>query len=181
MIKLALRFVAVLLLLIIIIMDDFPFYEKMKDTATQLFLAIFIIAFVYYDTTFGFIMGLVLILIYYEIYKKIIMRHEKMVKESHEKYEDRQRDEVTPSSISQSSHNYIPLNEIPSQLNYISQEHLLAAQNNVFDIDNYKTEVKGIKHGFNNEKVYGVQGLDSDHVNYIGYNNEEMYADVLEQ
>ena len=175
MIKIALRCTAMILLLIIIVMDDFPFYEKMKDSATQLFLAIIVVALIYYDTTFGFIMGLVLLLIYYEIYKKIIMNYEKKMNENLEQ---------KPSS-SQASSKHLLYNayepaglstEVSEQLNYISAEHLIAAQNNVFDIENYKTEVRGIEHGFNNEKVYGAQGLNSEEVNHIGYNREDLYA-----
>lgn len=171
MLKLALRFIAVIFLIIIIIMNDFPFYEKMKDNATQLFLAIMIVAFIFYDTTFGFIMGLVLLLIYYEIYKKIIMKHEIQVKENMEAKVNK--------PLQESSHLYTDASGsyIPDQLNYLSEEHLLAAQNNVFDIDNFKTEVRGIEHGFNNEKVYGAQGLNSEDVNFMGYNREEIYAD----
>ena len=61
-------------------MDDFPFYEKMKSPATQLFLGVIVVACIYYDAIFGFITGLVVLLIYYEIYKKIITKAEEKQK-----------------------------------------------------------------------------------------------------
>lgn len=165
MIKEFLRMFAIFLLLIIIIMDDFPFYENMKDTTTQLFLALFVIMCILYDTTFGFIMGLVLIVIYYEIYKKIIINKKEL-----NEYNKRQEENAIIET------NNIINNKQPCELNYISNEHLLAAQNNIFDINNFKTEVKGIDRGFNNEKVYGVQGLDTEHVNYTGFDNDDIYS-----
>jgi len=165
MIKEFLRMFSVFLLLIIIIMDDFPFYENMKDVTTQLFLALFVIMCILYDTTFGFIMGLVLIVIYYEIYKKIII-NKKQINEYIKREEEQN---YLNENINEN-------NNQPCELNYISNEHLLAAQNNIFDINNFKTEVKGIDKGFNNEKVYGIQGLDTEHLNYKGFDNEDNYS-----
>jgi hypothetical protein len=66
---------------------------------------------------------------------------------------------------------------IPLKMDYISEAHLLAAQNNIFDVQNYKIEVKGVEHGLNDEKVYGVQGFDSEKVNHKGYSkSENIYA-----
>ena len=171
MIKLALRFTALILLILIVVMDDFPFYEKMKDSNNQLVLAIIVIIFIYYDIVFGFIMAMILLLIYYEIYKKIII-----IKDNDTKNiingDDILSDNKECALFYKKDENEI------IQLNYISEQHLLAAQNNVFDIENYKTEIRGIEHGFNNEKVYGIQGLDSQHVNFIGYNKEELYSEI---
>jgi hypothetical protein len=171
MIKEFLRMFAVFLLLLIIVMDDFPFYEKMKDMTTQLFLALFVIGCLLYDTTFGFIMGLVLIVIYYEIYKKIIIKKKEI-----EKYQEENiSKEIESNTIKNqiiSSNNYLKKCEIE----YISPEHLLAAQNNIFDINNLKTEIKGIQKGFNNEKVYGVQGMDTEQINHQGYDCNDTFS-----
>ena len=60
------------------------------------------------------------------------------------------------------------------KLAYISPEHLIAAQNNIFDIKSYKNEVKGFDHGYNNEKVYGAQGLDTENINLVGYDKNSI-------
>jgi len=157
MIKETLRIVAVILLLIIIIMDDFPFYNKLKDPSTQLFLAVIILACIYYDTTFGFIMGLVLLLIYYEIYKKIIISHENTVTEN-----------MTETSAG------LPPNKAhlkqPMKLDYISEAHLLAAQNNIFDMENMNTEITAVGFANDADVVYGAQGLG------VGYDKDDKYS-----
>ena len=249
-IKNALRLVSVLLLIIIIVMDDFPFYEKMKDPATQLFLGVLVVALIYYDAIFGFIIGLLVLLIYYEIYKKIISKEEerqKLIQKIND-MENMQNTATVPnipsrfmgahesinssykppstllssqkpdfvrdtpifiqpsaiSSVSQKekdatiidtilsqspSNTAIPKNNgsititndinKPLQMDYISEAHLLAAQNNIFDVQCYKDEIKGIDKGLNNEKVYGAQGLDFEQVNYRGYNKNEIIYSLL--
>jgi hypothetical protein len=202
----ALRLVAVILLIIIIIMDDFPFYEKMKDATTQLFLGVLVVAFIFYDTVFGFIMGLVVMLIYYEIYKKIISKQEekqKIIMSVDNGYVITPvgpssfmgaHDYAVEGSLGPNTHHYDTYQPsiqsmqstqpsmqssdcIPLKMDYISEAHLLAAQNNIFDVQNYKVEVKGVEHGLNDEKVYGVQGFDSEKVNFKGYcKSENIYA-----
>jgi len=152
MIKEALRIVAVFLLFIIIIMDDFPFYEKMKDTGTQFFMALCVLLMIFYDVTFGFIMGLVLMLIYYEIYKKIIITHEKELADAEKDIKDKQSKAQQPQQAT------LPVTKI----DYISEAHLLAAQNNIWDVSNFNTEVKGVD-------GIGAQGLQD------GYDPGDMY------
>lgn len=144
MIKEGLRLFAVILLIVIIIMDDFPFYTKMKDPGTQMFLALIILAMIFYDVTFGFIMGLVLMLIYYEIYKKIILQHEK------EQYD---------SSVAAATNNSVTTTKI----DFISESQLLQLQNNVWDVNNFNTEIKSIE-------GLGAQGLN------MGYDSLDTYA-----
>ena len=165
MFKETLRIFAVLLLIIIAIMDDFPVYNKMKDVTTQLLLAVVVISCIYFDTTFGFILGLVLMLIYYEIYKKIKVAVDDIeIAKVIGPY-----NESSTSTIPEASNASCSI----IKLDYISKEHLLAVQNNIFDTNNYTSEVKGVDKGFNNEDVYGAQGLDIDHLNYIGYSSGE--------
>lgn len=181
MFKETLRMFAILLMIIIIIMDDFPFYSKLKNPSTQLFLGIFVITAIYYDTTLGFILGLVLMLIYYEIYNKI----KKSIPTSQYKIEHYTRPETNtiqsseqPDTLGQPDVSDTPKINTKNgimQLNYISDEHLIAAQNNIFDPENYATEVKGIEKGYNDESVYGAQGLDSDKVNVRGYDNDDVF------
>lgn len=144
MLKEGLRAVAIILLLIIIVMDDFPFYNKLKDQSVQLMLGVLVLACIYFDTTFGFIMGLVLLVIYYEIYKKIILTHEKQLQEE--------------LSVQQPKESF----QIPATVDYISDNHLLAAQNNVFDVSNFENEIKYVD-------GYGAQGIG------LGYDKDDSY------
>ena len=145
MLKEGLRIIAIFLLILIIIMDDFPFYSKLKDRTTQLFLGIIVLALIYYDTTFGFIMGLVILLIYYEIYKKIINEHQK------------QNEGTIAKPVMQEAQ------QCTSEIGYITDAQLLAAQNNIYDIQNFNSEIVGL------ENAIGPQGLHN------GYDNSEKY------
>jgi hypothetical protein len=48
---------------------------------------------------------------------------------------------------------------------YVSNELLKAAQNNIYNDDNYKTEIK------TSENYYGIQGLNSDNKHYAAFDN----------
>jgi hypothetical protein len=146
MLKEFLRIVALVLLIIIAAMDDFPFYQKMKDPFTQLILAVIIIILIFYDVTFGFIMGIVLLLIYYEIYSKIIKIHQS-------KYD-----------IDTEGENIIQKNKCVEEMEYISKSHLLSAQNNIVNVNNFNSIISGINEG------YSVQGLN------MGYDANDKYS-----
>lgn len=184
MFKETLRVFAVFLMIVIIIMDEFPFYDKMRDPSAQLFLAILVMCAIYYDTVLGFILGLVLMLIYYEIYKKVKHLKSQNLEEHYTKLDEQTIPYHTPVVVpahdapvaSEASPPMIDTKNGIIQLNYISEEHLLAAQNNIFDSQNYKMEVKGMEKGFNNEPVYGAQGLDSDNVNVHGYDDDDKLS-----
>jgi len=155
MLKETLRIIAVLLLLLVAIADDFPFYKKMKNTITQLVIGMILIGLIFYDSVFGFIMGLVLMLIYYEIYKKI-----KKIKEN----------ESSSSQTKKEQNDAKPI-----MLDYLTNEHLIAAQNNIVKEENYNTEVKGVLKGFNNEGMYSAQGIDKENLNKAGYDYTDKY------
>lgn len=170
--KISLRIIGLLLMIIIVVMDDFPIYKKMTTKDTQLFLAIFVIICLYYDIILGFILALCLLLIYYEIYNKV------------------KKQVITKKLIANKENFIIPENEINKQivenkkkemdadiiqLHYISDEHLLSAQNNIIDIDNYMVEIKGMEKGLNNEGVYGAQGLNSANLIMNGYDHNDKY------
>lgn len=160
MFKETLRTFGVIAIFIVVILDDFPFYRKMKDPVTQLILGLGVIACVYFDTTFGFIMALLLMLIYYEIYKNV---KKSLISDKSDNSDN--FDNVTADA---------PMNtEI--LLDYITEDHLNSAQNNIVSIDSFTTEVKGIEKGLNNESVYGAQGMDNMKLNHIGYNQEDKY------
>ena len=156
-------------------MDDFPFYENLKDTTIQLLLALIVIGCILLDTTFGFIMGLVLIVIYYEIYKKIIIQKKEIdtYKNNIEKTQENNQNTIQVENTNTYNQN---INNNSCELSYLSNEHLIAAQNNIFDTNNFKLEIKGINTGYNNEKVYGAQGLDNENINQPGFDKDNMYS-----
>jgi hypothetical protein len=111
-----------------------------------------VLVLIFYDTTFGFIMGLVMMLIYYEIYKKIISDHEKELE---------LKDKTSTTPINNINKN----NRVcMTKMDYISDAHLLAAQNNVYNIQNFDTEIVGL------QNAIGAQGLDK------GYDSSNTYA-----
>ena len=56
-------------------------------------------------------------------------------------------------------------NESCTIIPYISKELLNAAQNNIYNEENYKTEIK------QDNNFYGIQGLNSDNTHYIAFDN----------
>ena len=73
------RGTGILLFILILILDDFPFYNYLKQEFIQLLLAIFILIIIYCDYLSGLIYSLVLLLIYYEIYKKLDLQKKKKI------------------------------------------------------------------------------------------------------
>jgi hypothetical protein len=68
----------------------------------------------------------------------------------------------------------------PLKTKYVSDEHLFAAQNNIVDFKSYNQEIKGMNcNGFNSKKVYSAQGLDSDKINYTGYEESNNLYSVV--
>ncbi|WP_396189968.1 hypothetical protein [Flavobacterium sp.] len=149
MIKELLRISALVFLVVIIIADDFPFYEKIKTSETQLFLAILVLVSVYFDPIFGLILGVTLLIIYYEIYKKIIIQQQ--LENDEEKIKEEQ----------------IHRCDRPLEMEYITEAHLLAAQNNIFDVKNYNSEIKWM------ENSMGVQGIGN--IGQNAYDADEKY------
>ena len=153
------RIISLIFLLIVIIVD-IPFYPFLKDSNFQFIIALFIlIILLAFDIGVGFILGVAMLIIYYKSYShflnKIMTNNKKKEKENNK---ESNKDEI---------------NNV-YKLAYISPEHLIAAQNNIFDIKSYKNEVKGFDHGYNNEKVYGAQGLDTENINLVGYDKNSI-------
>ena len=76
------RATGIIIFLIILIMDDFPFYAKLKEQYVQLLLAIFIVMLSIFDYLSGLIYALTLMLIYFEIYKNIGVKKNTLKKET---------------------------------------------------------------------------------------------------
>tara|TARA_B000000477_G_scaffold86228_1_gene73193 strand:- start:2803 stop:3300 length:498 start_codon:yes stop_codon:yes gene_type:complete len=160
MINNILRAIGVILFIIILIMDDFPFYKNMKNPLIQLVLAIILVLILLYDPILGFILSMVIMLIYYEIYKKLKNTN----KLYNNKYED-----VNYNPDKSCKNNKEILNSTLKKYDYVTEEHLIKAQNNIIDKNEYNKEHKY----YNNKKEYGAQGLNIEN-NLKGYERDEI-------
>ena len=62
---------------------------------------------------------------------------------------------------------------------YITEENLLAAQNNIVNPLEYNKETHGVDKGIYNEDVYGSQGLDTKNIHIRGYDTNNIYLGSL--
>jgi len=53
---------------------------------------------------------------------------------------------------------------------YVSTELLKAAQNNIYNEENYNNEIK------QDANFYGIQGLNSDNIHYSAFDNNKIYT-----
>lgn len=143
-----------LIFLIVITIIDIPINKRLKDPQYQFIIA-FCILFILLviDTGVGFILALSFLIIYFKIYNKFFISN--LLNNTNKSGDTNKLGDTN--------------NNIITKLNYVSPEHLLSAQNNIIDIDNYNTEIKGFKKGYNNENVYGAQGIDIDKNDFKGY------------
>ena len=185
------RAVLILLLLFVIIVDfDLPIIINTKTN--QLFIAILILLIILLvDEIIGFLIGLIFLIIYFKYYQKKIMpiKQEKQ-ENSPITYEQSNTNntnnnnnndpitslfnffsgDVKPKSYSNQPEipehyiNHIK-NDNSTIMPYVSNELLKAAQNNIYNDDNYKTEIK------TSENYYGIQGLNSDNKHYAAFDN----------
>ena len=138
----------IILLLILFLKYNISYF--FKDSTNQLILAIIVIfTIIVIDPTSGFILGLIFLTIYYKYYNTFLNTK---IKKEEEKFNNINTEEVKKDC----------LKKIP----YISPELLEAAQNNIIDSENNKTEIIGFT---SEKKIYGIQGFDNEKNNYKGY------------
>ena len=167
------RGAGILLFILILIMDDFPFSKKMKEPYVQLILAIFTVFLLLMDPILGFIISMVLMLIYYEIYKKIDIKNGKIIKNNgNDKY---LLNPLLKNKIYENFTETDKINKHVIEMDYITQQHLDDAQNNVIDNDIYNNELENK----DLEIYYGVQGLKIGEENITGYNSNEYILNWL--
>jgi Ca2+/Na+ antiporter len=205
----SLRLLAFVILFAIIIIKDIPFKKIFKDAILQLYIAIFCIAILLIiDNITGFIITLAVLILYFRVYSEEIKKKNELEeknkedspkeqckhKEHKEHKEDKEHKEHNETcnkctldipkkkSImdeTDNSNGYVP---------YISEEHLLAAQTNIIDTNNYHLNIDtddlhklDIKRG----PLYKIQGLpdSSDlngEINHIrGYDISNEYLGSL--
>lgn len=189
MIKYSLRILALVLLFIIIIVQDIPYPKLFKSPAVQLYLAIMVmLLLLMLDNVTGFILGVCLLVLYFKIYNK-----ELKIKKSKAEEKDKPTEAVCPmdrpckikaDNAVLENYESTTTAKQPTQIPYVSEEILLAAQNNIVNTECYNNEILGIQKGLYNENVYGPQGLDKQNTHIRGYDVQNsllgtMHYDIL--
>jgi Ca2+/Na+ antiporter len=184
----AVRFLAVILLVSILIVKEIPFRNLFKDLMIQFYLALScVLILLIIDNIFGFILSLCLLALYFRIYTS----------------ELKSKKETIPSNTSNTiNHNHNNCSndkcvmnmervgierkktlEVITQDNslvpYITEENLLAAQSNIVNPEEYNKEIYGVEKGIYNEDVYGSQGLDNKNIHMRGYDVNNEYLGSL--
>jgi Ca2+/Na+ antiporter len=184
----AVRFLAVILLVSILIVKEIPFRNLFKDLMIQFYLALScVLILLIIDNIFGFILSLCLLALYFRIYTS----------------ELKSKNDKAPSNTSNTSnHNHNNCSndkcvmnmervgierkktlEVITQDNslvpYITEENLLAAQSNIVNPEEYNKEIYGVDKGIYNEDVYGSQGLDNKNIHMRGYDVNNEYLGSL--
>lgn len=149
-----LRGFGLILFILILIMDDFPFYQKMKLPRVQLVLAILITSLCVYDYISGFIFAMVLMLIYYEIYNK-----SKINNNINTNLDDKYNINMKKKLFENFMEKYETNNQ--NKIDFICEKYLDDAQNGyIFDKENYDNNNL-------NKFDYDIQGI-SNNENTIG-------------
>lgn len=203
----SLRFLAIILLVIILIVKELPFKPLFKDVMIQFYLAVTCMLFLLLvDNIFGFILSICLLSIYFRIYtsefnnKKETTKEKDIEKEryQHDNYCNlREDDKTTPKEpsndkceMNMARLNYDKKLSIPTDAStnnstcnslvpYITEENLLAAQTNIVNPLEYNNEFFGVDKGIYNENVYGSQGLDTKKNHIRGYDTNNIYLGSL--
>jgi hypothetical protein len=183
MINILFRIFAVALLLVIIFAKDINFPKYIKQPLIQLYLGICVIlTLLLVDNMTGFILGICLLIVYFKVYNMELQNKNKQnnrINESkNEKPNINTKHEGCPlDNYDEKFSQKIQTNKIDyddkhlTQLEYTTSEHLLSAQNNIYDLNHYNKEILGIEKGIYNENVYGPQGLNSNNVHFQGNDN----------
>ena len=184
----SLRLLAFIILFAIIIIKEIPLKNTLKDSIIQLYIAIFCIAIlIIIDNITGFILTLGILILYFRIYSDEIKKKNQLNKDDLKKKDPIQfpidNIEEKENNIEHDSNKCNKCSmDIPKKKNifnnqdiihthgniednyvpYISEEHLLAAQTNIIDIDNYNSNIENTD--FNNLDIkkgplYKIQGL----------------------
>jgi Ca2+/Na+ antiporter len=205
----SLRLLAFVILFAIIIIKDIPFKKIFKDAILQLYIAIFCIAILLIiDNITGFIITLAVLILYFRVYSEEIKKKnelEEKNKEDSPKEQCKHKEQCTHKEHKEHKEHNETCNkctlDIPKKKSimdetdnsngyvpYISEEHLLAAQTNIIDTNNYHLNIDtddlhklDLKRG----PLYKIQGLpdSSDlngEINHIrGYDISNEYLGSL--
>ena len=192
------RIVSVIILSIVVLIRDIPFKNIYKDPYMQIYLAILCLAIlVLLDNITGFVITLALLIIYFRIYNTEIVE-KKRVRVQIQEIKDDIKKELNniPSSKNKkvNCENDVCKLENPAKKNiikdintledsggngpYITQEHLNAAQNNIFDDTYYNGEVGDTSGEFTSQQLYKSQGLNYSNNHLEGYDSSSCYGNL---
>ena len=148
----------ILLFILILVLYDFPFYNYLKQEFIQLLLAIFLLIIIYCDNLSGLIYSLVLLLIYYEIYKKIDLQKNKKKNINYDNNNKYMLNTLLQNNVEKFSEYNKKISDNCIELDYINETRLDKAQNNIINNDEYDIDISTL----NKEAdiIYGVQGLN---------------------
>ena len=198
----SLRFLAIILLVIILIVKELPFKPLFKDVMIQFYLALTcVLCLLVIDNIFGFILSICLLSIYFRIYTSELNSKKDTTKEKdkyeHDNYCNHREDDNNDKNndndkcVMNMTHlNYEKKIPIPTDAStnnstcnslvpYITEENLLAAQSNIVNPLEYNKEFFGVDKGVYNEDVYGSQGLDTKKNHIRGYDTNNIYLGSL--
>ena len=125
-----------IILLIFIIIVDFNIPITIDTPTNQLVVAIIVIFLILVvDEIIGFVVGLIFLVIYFKYYQKKINKNPSSAYST----------DVAPKPYSREPeipHHYINTSENCTEIPYISNELLKSAQNNIYNEENLKIEIK---------------------------------------
>lgn len=151
------RFFALLLLLAFVVMKDINVSQWIKNAQIQLYIAILIVfIMVFIDNITGFILGVALLVLYFKIYNKELKQKKNPEPEKTIKVRCPLEAEMKETFVHDNDETVSkPEKEGVIELEYVTEEHLLSAQNNIVDAQNYKNESMVL---VDNET--GIKGID---------------------
>lgn len=189
------RILAVVLLFAVMLIHDIPFKKMYKDSIMQFYLAVLCVAILMlFDNITGFVVTLALLIVYFRIYNaEIRERNMIKIKEIKEKEEkDKEKDKTKKCNKDDKCKLENPdkksiivreINNIETDgLNpYITEEHLISAQNNVINDEIYNHEIGEVSSEYKNARpLYKSQGLNDNHHHLEGYDYYNSYYGTLQ-
>jgi Ca2+/Na+ antiporter len=193
----AVRFLAVILFVSILIVKEIPFRNLFKDLMIQFYLALScVLILLIIDNIFGFILSLCLLALYFRIYtSELKSNNDKAPSSSSSSSSGNHHNHHSKDANGKCTNDKCVMNmehvgierkkrlEEKSQDNslvpYITEENLLAAQSNIVNPEEYNKEMQGVEKGIYNEDVYGSQGLDNKNFHMRGYDVNNVYLGSL--
>lgn len=152
-----LRFLAIIIFLLIVAINDYPYINAIKDTSIQFIIAILCITILLLvDNITGFILILSVLVLYFKLFNKILIK----------------KTEDVPYEVYINDKDNNIYESIYEKVNYTTEKNLIDAQNNIVDNQNYNTEIKILDNGTD---LYSTQGLDVGTVK--GYNKDDMFLE----
>lgn len=149
------RIIALLLVIGATVTPVGNFSEILESRVVQFVMAVIVVLItIIHDVYTGLLLGLALIILYFRMHSRLIANWGDI-----------------PNLDSRKGG---PMAGLVQE--YITPEHLQSAQSNVFEMNDYDVEMKGIK-GVYGEPVYGAQGIDAT---MPGYTKEtKLMGDVF--